>query len=109
MFLQNYHSCLIWKSNFISFNRAVKELKDNFKTVDNYVTEENVKSHFGNIYTPKKIESDLTNFITYDLQTHNTDRARPYVFCFYQLGKLAGKNNRDLTPYGIDKCKETLL
>ena len=24
-------------------------------------------------------------------ETHNTDRARPYVFCFYRLSKPAGK------------------
>ena len=46
----------------------------------------------------KKIDSHLTNFIVYDLETHNTDRARPYVFCFYRLSKLAGRYNRDLTP-----------
>ena len=45
-------------------------------------------------------------FITYDSKTHNTDRARPYLFCFYRLSKLAGRYNRDLTPYEIDKCKK---
>ena len=45
----------------------------------------------------KKNETQLTNFIVYDLETHNTDRTRPYVFCFYRLSKLAGKYNRDLT------------
>ena len=54
----------------------------------------------------KKIESHFTNFITYDLETHNTDRARPYVFCFYRLKKLAGIYNRDLTKDEIEKCKK---
>ena len=53
----------------------------------------------------KKIESHLTNFIVYDLETHNTDRARPYVFCFYRSRKLAGRYNRDLTSDGRQKCK----
>ena len=48
----------------------------------------------------------MTNFITYDLETHNTDRARPYVFCFYRLSKLVGRYDRDLTPYELDKCKK---
>ena len=39
----------------------------------------------------KNIQSHLTNFITYDLETHNTDRARLYEFSFYGLSKLAGK------------------
>ena len=71
-----------------------------------YITEENVKCYFEYIYKPKKIESHLTIFIVYDLETHNTDRARPYVFCFYRLIKLAGRYNRDLTSYEIDKCKK---
>ena len=84
MYLYNNHFCLIWKSEGVSFNQAIKESKDNFKIVDNYITEENVKSHFDYIYKPKQNESHLTNFIVYDLETHNTNRARPYVFCFYR-------------------------
>ena len=75
---------LVWKSESVSFNQAFKGLRDNFKVVDNYLTEENVKYHFEYIYKPKKIESHLTTFIVYDLETHNTDRARPFVFCFYR-------------------------
>ena len=55
------------------------------------------------IYKPKRIESHLTNFIVYDLETHNTVRAKPYVFCFYRSGKLAGRYSRDLTSDEIDK------
>ena len=73
-------------------------MKDKFKTVDNSITEENVKSHFDYEFIPKKIESHLTNFIVYDLETHNTDRARPYIMTFCRLNKIAGRYNRDLTP-----------
>ena len=45
----------------------------------------------------------------YDLETHKTDRARPFVFCFYRLSKLAGKYNRDLIPDEIDKCKKDTI
>ena len=48
--------------------------------VDNFITEENVISHSKYEFTPKKFESHLSNFIVYDLETHNTDKARPYVF-----------------------------
>ena len=37
----------------------------------------------------KTIESHMTNFIVYDLETHNTDIARPYAVCFLRLSKLA--------------------
>ena len=46
LFLYNNHFCLIWKSEGVSFNQTIKELKDKFKIVDNFITAENVKSHF---------------------------------------------------------------
>ena len=109
LYLYNNHFCLIWKPQNVSFIQAVKELKDNFKIVDNYITEENVNSHFEYEYIPKKIQSHLTNFIVYDLETHNNDRARPYVFCFYRLSKLAGRYNRDLTPDELEKCRKDTM
>ena len=66
LYLYNNHFCLIWKSQGVSFNQAIQELKNNFKMVDNYITEENVNSHFKYEFTPKKIESHLTKFIVYD-------------------------------------------
>ena len=74
LFLYNNHFCLLWKTEGVSFNQAVQELKDNFKKVDTYITEENVNYRFEYIYKPKKIESHLTSFIVYDLETDNTDR-----------------------------------
>ena len=109
MYLYNNHFCLIWKSENVSFNQAINELKANFKIVDNYITEENVNSHFKYEFIPKKIESHLTNFILYDPETHNTDRARPYNMTFYRLSKTAGRYNRDLTPDEIDKCEKDTI
>ena len=105
-YLFNNHFDLIWKSKDVSFNQAIKDLKDKFKMVKKFITEENVKSHFEYIYKPNKTESHLTNFIVDDLETHNTDRARPYVFCFHRLSKLAGRYNRNLTHDEIQKCKK---
>ena len=76
------------------------------KKVDNYIIEENVNFHFEYIYQPKKVESHLTNYIVNDVELYNTDRARPYVFCFYRLSKLAVRYNRDLRPDEIQKCKK---
>ena len=94
LFLYNNQFCLITESAAVSFNQALKELKDNFKTVDNYITEENIKSLFKYGIIPEKIEPHLTNFITYDLETHFTYRTRPYVFSFYRLTKLAGRTDK---------------
>ena len=109
LYLYNDHFCLIWKSKNVSFNQANTELKDNFKIVDNYITEEKAKSYFDFIFKPKKIESHPFNFILHDRETNNTNRARPYVSCFYRLSKLAGRYNRDLTQDEIHKCQKDTI
>ena len=77
--------------------------------VDNCITEENFKSHFKYEFIPKKIESHLSNFIVYDLETHITDRARPYNMTFYRLSKIAGRYNRDPKPEELQKSiKDTI-
>ena len=103
LYLYNNHFCLIWKSQGVSFNQAIQELKINFKRVDNYITEENVNSHFTYEFIPKKIESHLINFIVYDLETHNTDRARPYNMTFYRLSRIADRYERDPTQEELKK------
>ena len=109
LFLYNNHFCLIWKSEGVTLNQAIKELKDNFKRVDIYIPEENVNSHFKYEFIPKKIESPLTNFFTYDLETHNTDRTRPFCILFYRLNKLSGRYGRDQTREELDKCKKDTI
>ena len=84
-------------------------MKDNFKIVDKYITEDNVNSHFKYEFIPKKKDSHLTNFMVYHLKTHSANRARPYCISFYRLSKLAGRYNRDLTPDERDKCKKDTL
>ena len=103
MYLYNNRFCLIWKSQGVSFNQAIQELKNSFKIVDNYITEENVNSLFKNEFIPKKVDSRLTNFIVYDLETHNTDRARPYNMNFYRFSKIAGRYERDPTKEELQK------
>ena len=34
LLLYNNHFCLIWKSEGVSFNQAITELKDNFEILD---------------------------------------------------------------------------
>ena len=101
---------MIWKLEGVSFIQAIRELKETFKKVDNYITEENVNAHFKYEFKPKRSESHLTNFTVNDLEKHNTDRARPYIMRFNRLSKLAGKYDCDiLTPYQIGKCKKDTL
>ena len=109
LYLYNNHFCLIWKSQGVSFKQAIQELKNNFKIFHNYISEENVNSHFKYEYIPKKIDSHLTNFIVYDLETHNTDRARPYCISFYRLSKIAGRYKRDPSQGELQKSlKDTI-
>ena len=106
LFLYNNHFCLIWKSQNISFDQAVIELKKDFKIVNNYITHENVKSYFEYKYQPKKLQSCLSNFIVYDLGTLNTDIAKPYTITFYRLYKIAGRWERDPTEDELNKSKK---
>ena len=109
LYLYNNHFCLIWKSHNVSFNQTIIELKENFKMIDNYITDENVTSHFKYEFIPKKIESHLTNFTVYDLETYSTDRARPYNMTFYRLSKIAGRYDRDPTKEELQKSiKDTI-
>ena len=109
LFLFNNHFCVRWKSENVSFKQAIRALEENFKTVDNYITDENVNSHFKYEFIPKKIDSHLTNSIVYDLETHNTDRARPYNMTFYRLSKIAGRYERDSTQEELQKSiKDTI-
>ena len=81
----------------VIFKQDIEDLEGNFKIVDNFKAEESVISHFKYEFIPKKIDSHLT---------HKTDGARPYCFSFCRLSILAGKYNRDLSPYEIEKCKK---
>ena len=43
--IQNNHFCLFWKSDGVSIDEAIQELKDNFKVVDNVLSDKHVKSY----------------------------------------------------------------
>ena len=98
------HFCLIWKPDGITFDRATKELKDNFKIVDNVISDKHVKSYIKDEYKPKKVQSQITNMVVYDMETFNTDETVPYANCIYRLSKLSGKYNRDISEKEYQKC-----
>ena len=83
LILRNNHFCLLWKSERVSFHQTIRELKHNFKIVNNYITEENVSCHSKKEFILQKYEPHFTNFIVYDLETDNTSRGRPYMLIFY--------------------------
>ena len=52
------HFCLIWKTQNISFKKAIgDELQPNFKVVDNVISDKHVKSIVKYKYEPKKVQS----------------------------------------------------
>ena len=102
--IQNNHFCLSWKSDGVSFDRAIKELKDNFKVVDNVVSDKHVKSYIKYEYKPKKVQSQLTNMIVYDIETFSTIKCVPYANCIYRLRKISGKYYRDISEKEYQKC-----
>ena len=102
--IHNSHFCLIWKSNGISFDKAIIELKDNFKVVDNIISDKHVKIFIKYDYKPKKVLSPLTNKVVYDVETFNKIRAVPYCSCLSKLSKISSKYHRDISEQEYRKC-----
>ena len=54
LFFYNNRFCLIRKSEGVSFNKAVEELKSKSKIVDNYLSEDHISGYFVYTYTNLK-------------------------------------------------------
>ena len=65
LFIYKNHFCLFWKSDGISFDKAIKKLKRNFKAVDNVISDKHIISFIKYEYDPKKVKSPLTYIIVY--------------------------------------------
>ena len=105
LLIHNNHFCLIWKTQNISFNQAIKdELKPKFKVVDNVISDKHVKSFVKYEYKPEKVQSPLTNIVVYDLETLNKIRAALYCSCIYKLSKISCKYYRDISEKEYQKC-----
>ena len=102
--IHNNHFCLIWKSDRVSFEKAIKELKDNFKVIDNVISDKHVKSFIKYEYKPIKVQSQLTNVVVYDIETFSTIKCVPYANCIYRLSKISGKYFRDISEKEYQKC-----
>ena len=51
----------------------------------------------------------MTNFIVYDLETHNIYKTRPYCISFYRLSKISGRYGRDQAREELAKCKKDTI
>ena len=102
--IHNKLFCLIWKSYGVSFDRAIKDLKDNFRIVDNVISDKHVKSYIKYEYKPKKFQSQLTKMIVYDIETFSTIKCVPYANCICRLSKISGKYYRDISEKEYKKC-----
>ena len=102
--IHNIHFCLIWKTDGISFDRAIKQLKDNFRVVDNVISDKHVKSFIKYEYKTIKVQSQLTNMVVFDIETFSTIKCVPYTNCIYRPNKLSGKYNRDISEKECQKC-----
>ena len=98
------HFCLVWKSYNVSFDRTIRELKDNFQVVDNFISDKHVKSYIKYEYKPKKVQFQLTNMIVYVIETFSTIKCVPYANCIYRLSKISGKYYRDISEKEYQKC-----
>ena len=108
--IPNNHFCLNWKSRNFTFNQGIEdELEPNFKVVDNDISDKHDESFIKFEYRPKKVQSQLTNLIVYDIENFNTDRVVPYAVCLYRLSKISGKYNRDITEQGYENCKKDCI
>ena len=102
--IHNNHFCQFWKSDGVSFDKAIKELKDSFKVGDNVISDKHVKSDIKYEYKPKKVQSQLTNMVVYDIETSKTIKCVPYANCIYRLSKISGKYHRDISEKEKQKC-----
>ena len=98
--------CLIGKSQGVSFNKAIEELKLNFKIIHNVISDKHVESLIKYEYKPQKVQCQLTNLIVYDIETFDIDRALPCANGIFRLSKISGKYNRDITDREYEKYRE---
>ena len=84
-------------------------MKLNFAVVDSVRSDKHVTSFIKYEYKPKKVESQLTNMIVYDIETFNTTKCFHYANCIYRLRKVSGEHNRDISEKENEKCKKDYI
>ena len=106
LFIHNNHFCLLWESQNIIYNQAIKEeLKPNFRVVDNVISDKLVTGFIKYEYKRKKVQPPLISIILHYLETLNKIRLVQYCSCIYKLSKLSGKYYRDRDKSGKEYQK----
>ena len=85
------HFCLILKSQGVSFNKAIEEMRLSSEVVDNIISDKRVESFIKNEYKPKRVQSQLTNMIVSDIEKFSSDRAFAFPNCKNGISKISGK------------------
>ena len=83
------------KTICVQFIKTKKELNLKFKVFDNVISDKHVKSFTKNEYKPKKVQSQLTNMVIYDIETFNSIKCIAYAKYIYRLSKNSGKYKRE--------------
>ena len=81
LFISYNHLCLSLKSNGITFNQAIEEVKLNIGVVDNVISDNHGKSSVKFEFEPINVESPLTDLVVYGLETHKKQKVVPYCSC----------------------------
>ena len=105
LYVYNNHFYSILKSEGGSFSKALEEVEKNFKIIDIVNSHDNVDNYFKYELKPKKIESQISNVIVYDIETYDKNKDVPNWVSLDWLGKIAEWHNRDLTNEEYKKCK----
>ena len=71
------------KSSDTNSNRAIEELKLNFKVVEIVSSDKLVESFVKHEYLPTEIQSPLTKTIIYEFKTYNKEKIVPCCSCIY--------------------------
>ena len=81
-----------------------KELKDNFKVIDNVISDKHVKVLLKMNTVLKKVKYQFNNIVLSDLEPFSKSRAVTYCCCIYKLSKISGKYHPDISEKEYQKC-----
>ena len=95
LYIHENHFCVKWKLQNVSFNKTIDEKKSNFRVVDSILCNRHVKCFNKFEYKPKKVHSQLTNAVVYDIKSFITIKCVPYAICIYKSSGISSSYYRD--------------
>ena len=89
MKIHQNHFCLFWKSQDVGIKKAIEEkLKANFKIVHKVISVKHGKRFVKNEYKLKKVQSQLTIMVLYDIESFSTMNCVTHYYCEKRLSKF---------------------